>query len=174
MKTDSFKRLLFLIAVAYLFPLAIVLAQVESQESNGKATNKTLTKVIRKTGWTTPALNQNERVTSSKVLIDEELVKSEFFRPQTPEVMKLGNYYLKGDGTLVIEEQDVEPRSMTTFSIDNKMFAIEVRFVIVRIDEKSKAYTGAIARRTFIDENGDQIFETMDSDSPVKIPRWAL
>ncbi len=88
--------------------------------------------------------------------------------------MKLENFYLKDDGSLVIEEQFVETRSMTTFSIDNKIFAVEVRFVIVRIAERSKSYTGAIVRRTFIDENGDQIFETMDSESPVKIPSWAL
>lgn len=151
---------------------------MESKDRSSKSVfPRKMEKVIRKDGWD---IIKGMNLVPDDIKINEKLqnidnlsVKVKYSEINPKQTCKLEDYVVLSEKELEVRQIDCKVYKIYSYEFNGSVFAYKVDFAL--IDEKSKRTLGAIISYYYIDNDGDKIFEELNtSEELTKVPDWVM
>jgi hypothetical protein len=161
-----------------LFAIFLALSVTPTFGQVVRAESKALDRVIKREGWTIPKISEEELFSNQITRIENNPVTLKEYKPKKNVDFQLDHYFLDANNTLISSQRVYEVRSISSFSVNNKVFAYGVIGVPFAVDERGNkaAYIGAVVKVYYFDEDGDGKLETryISIKPPNIIPNWVI
>jgi hypothetical protein len=150
---------------------------IKGQTRNGGDSDKPvrLLKIINRHGWEVPEVSLLSKLGDEEIEIKGKKVGTIHYEAKDEIRTKIFSYFRDGDA-LIVADNELILRDLTTYSFNDRFFAMRVRYVPFEFANGVKRTLGALITRYYIDEDGDGSFEVMYDTlrMPPVIPEWAI
>ena len=146
-----------------------------SQTAMSDKTPSRVKKIICRSGWTLPSLEQLSLVGQYQFEMDGKLVTKHVYKPKKELEESVSDFFTDKDGSLIVNTHSLIVRDVYAYEYRTRVFAYEITYVPYTISgDGVKRILGALLRKYYFDDDGDQLFETVYDTPrmPNVMPQW--
>ncbi len=151
----------------------------ENTSPTGSKTDNMDWKVIRPSGWRIPGFDAERKLLGTKeVEWDGITVAEDYYQLPTNQLVQEEHYRLTSEGFVSVKTCLYALNVFQVYSYKQTVFAYRNYCMTQVVEDKAlgtRTYIGTGTTHTYVDEDGDQIFEERyEGVSYLKVPDWVL